>query len=74
MCLAPEDEASLTPDERIHEIAAILAEGVRRARHGATSPPEIDAHLPESDASGLEVCSPSGPDGSRRQPERTQEV
>ena len=50
MCLAPEDEASLTPDERIHEIAAILAEGVRRARHGATSPPENDALLPKSTA------------------------
>lgn len=74
MRLAPDDEASLTPDERLREIAAILADGVRRLGHGAAISPENDALLPESLATGLEVCSPSGPDGDRRQPERTQEV
>jgi len=73
MCLALDDDASLSPDQRLREVAAILAYGLRRLGHGAALTPENHA-LSRDSATGLEDCAPSGPDGSRRPTETTQEV
>ena len=73
MCPALEDDASLSPDQRLRDVAAILAHGLRRLGHGAALSPDNDA-LSRDSATGLEDCAPSGPDGSGRPNETTQEV
>ena len=84
MRLDSDDPAYLTSHERLLEIGAILAVGIHRLRAGAAptapvgpEPPIVADGTPqipqESSLSGLEVCSPSRPDGSRRPPERTRE-
>lgn len=87
MRIDSDDPAHLTLHERLLEIGAILAAGIHRLRAGAvptvpTAPvgpePPITAALSpqiptESSLSGLEVCAPTRPDGSRRQPEMTRE-
>lgn len=73
MCPALDDDASLSADQRLRDVAAILAHGLRRLGHGAALPPDNDA--PSRDfTTGLEDHAPSGPDGSRRPTETTQEV
>ena len=64
MCRALEDPDQLTADQRIRELAALLAEGVRRARPRATLTPEIAPVSEESTARRLEFSVPSRPDGS----------
>ena len=64
MLPALEDPEQLTAEERIRELAALLAEGVRRARPRATLTPEIAPVSEESSASRLEFSVPSRPDGS----------
>jgi hypothetical protein len=74
------DPSSLTPHERLTELAALLATGYARGRRGATqaatlpqgrdpAPPGRRLALsfpPESTANCLEFASPSRPDGSAR--------
>lgn len=83
-----DDPVHLTPHQRQLEIAAILATGIHRLRHGLAldapvgqQPPirangVADSHQipPKSLPSGLEVCALTGPDGVTRQPERTREA
>ena len=64
MCPAPEDAEQLTPDQRIRELAALLAEGVRRARPRAALTPEIAPVSEESTARRFEFSVPSRPDRS----------
>ena len=50
----PTDPSYLTPDQRLDELAAILAAGVRRARElRPVSLPQIPA---ESTGNGLDPC------------------
>ena len=61
MLPALEDPEQLTAEERIRELAALLAEGVRRARPRSALTPE---NGPESRPSCLEFSVPTRPDGS----------
>jgi hypothetical protein len=50
------DAARLTPDERLHEVATILAAGVMRQRQRAALPTDATNKNPaELSAAGLEV-------------------
>lgn len=50
------DTTRLSPDERFHEVAAILAAGVRRLRErAALGTGEDQKNLPKSPPAGLEV-------------------
>ena len=66
----PTDPANMTPDERVAEVAAILAEGVLRLRRGAAVPvvpgdvPPVRNPL-ESGQNGLDDCAGTSPHGHR---------
>ena len=64
MLPALEVPEQLTAEERIRELAALLAEGVRRARPRAAVTPEIAPVSEESTARRLEFSVPPRPDGS----------
>ena len=66
----PTDPANMTPDERLTEVAAILAEGVRRLRRrAAVSMPDGPLIRPvesaDSGGNGLEVPSETRLHGHR---------
>lgn len=62
----PTDPAHLSPEERIAEVAAILAEGVfRLRRQGISTPIPAIQENTESSGNGLEVSAASCPDGPR---------
>jgi hypothetical protein len=68
MCLRFDDPATLTPAERRHEIAAILARGILRLSTCAQSSqvsPESRAHQDsaESGENCLDLSAPSSPHG-----------
>ncbi|MCC6428604.1 MAG: hypothetical protein IT435_17520 [Phycisphaerales bacterium] len=61
--LDPTDPADMSPDERMDEVASILARGILRLHGrvpGHLGPVE---NLPESSATCLELTAPSRPDG-----------
>ena len=66
MLHSPGDLADLTPDQRRHEIAAILARGIlrlhptRELAHGSGAPEPTD-HPPEPPQKDLEVSGTSRP-------------
>lgn len=69
------DPTNLTPHQRLRELSAILASGIRRNRTKATVTPdsafdasEISPNERESSQNGLEFVERSRPDG-RCQPE-----
>ncbi len=50
------DAAEMTPDERLEELASILAMGILRLRRRSALPAATDVKiLPESSSEGLEV-------------------
>ena len=57
MSLCPDDEA-ITDEQRLDDIASILAQGVLRLRSRQLLPTDI---APESAESGLALCSTSCP-------------
>ncbi|HMN39507.1 MAG TPA: hypothetical protein PKE29_01585 [Phycisphaerales bacterium] len=59
----PTDPADMSPQERLDEIASILARGILRL-HGRVLPdvPDIE-NLPESSATCLELSADPRPDG-----------
>ena len=60
------DEAHLTPDQRLHEIAAILAKGVLRLRSSAQCAQESAGSAPSTmPQKGLEVSATSRPHVTR---------
>jgi hypothetical protein len=68
--MPPNDPAALTPDQRAHEVARLLAAGVRRLFSQRTGdvpgPRTAPEKSQESADSGLEVCREtrlSGPTG-----------
>jgi hypothetical protein len=68
--MPPNDPADLTPDQRAHEVARLLAAGVRRLFSQPTgdvpAPPTVPEKSPESAEIGLEVGREtrlSGPTG-----------
>jgi len=66
----PTDPANMTPEERVAEVAAILAEGVRRLRRrGAAAAVSGDAPMAgiprESGQNGLDGCTRTSPHGHR---------
>jgi hypothetical protein len=68
--MPPDDPAALTPDQRAHEVARLLAAGVRRLFSQRTGdvpgPPTAPEKSPESAEIGLEVGREtrlSGPTG-----------
>ena len=48
----PTDPSYLTPDQRLDELAALLAAGVRRAR--ALRPPSLPQNVSDSAGNGLD--------------------
>ena len=68
------DPVSLTPHDRLRELAAILASGVHRLRAIPPAPPEVRGTPAESSEAGLEPVATTRPDGTGRQPERTPEA
>jgi hypothetical protein len=60
-----EDLSNLTPDQRLHEIAIILARGIHRLRaSGLTAAIWEDPASEESAKNGLELSATSRPDVS----------
>ena len=60
----PTDPAIMTPEDRLAEVAAILAEGVLRLRRRSgisptSTPPEISGNPHESGQIGLELSAKS---------------
>ena len=66
----PTDPANMTPEERVAEVAAILAEGVLRLRRRAAVPAipgdvsEVE-NCPESGQNGLDRVARTRPHGHR---------
>ena len=66
----PTDPTNMTPEARVAEIAAILAEGVLRLRR-RTAIPQVSGDVSplkislESGPVGLDVCPEIGPHGHR---------
>lgn len=59
----PTDPADMTPEQRLDEVASILARGILRL-HGRTPAHAAPAeNLPESSTTCLELSAPSRPDG-----------
>ena len=62
----PEADSSLTPDQRRHEIASLLARGVLRLQRAALAAPEAaDPGAPEPTQKDLEVWAPPRPHVTR---------
>ena len=59
----PTDPAYLTPDQRLDELAALLAAGVRRAR--ALRPPSLPQIPAESPRNGLDPSAEQSVYGPR---------
>ncbi len=64
------DPTNLTPHQRLRELSAILASGIRRSRTNTPVAPdsafdasEISPNERKSSQNGLEFHSPSRPDG-----------
>ncbi len=57
------DPSTLSPHQRLLELAAILARAVHRIRDQAQLSPSTGQNLPISGGSGLELSATSGPDG-----------
>lgn len=60
----PTDPACITPEERLAEVAAVLAEGMLRLRQRSgilptSTPPEISGNPLESGQIGLELSAKS---------------
>jgi len=69
-CTDPTDPANMTPEERIAEVAAILAEGIRRLRQrGVAAAVSGDGSMAgnpqESGQNGLDGCTRTSPHGHR---------
>jgi hypothetical protein len=60
---ASDDPALLQPHERLREIAAILAEGVRRLRRRSGHAEPTGQILAESQQDDLDPSAPSSPHG-----------
>lgn len=62
----PTDPADMSPEDRMDEVASILARGILRL-HGRVSvsaaPAAAPQNLPESSTTCLELSAPSRPDG-----------
>ena len=62
----PTDPADMTPEQRLDEVASILARGILRL-HGRIpphfAPSDPPQNLPESSTTCLELSAPSRPDG-----------
>lgn len=59
----PPDPANMTPEQRLDEVASILARGILRL-HGRVSAHASPAeNPPESSTTCLELSAPSRPDG-----------
>ena len=66
----PTDPANMAPEERVAEVAAILAEGVLRLRRRAAAPAVPGDVSParnpqESGQNGLDDCAGTSPHGHR---------
>ena len=66
----PTNPANMSPEERLTEVAAILAQGVQRLRRrqavfAADAPLIHPVESEESAGTGLEVSSESSPHGQR---------
>ena len=66
------EPGSLTPHQRLLELASILAKGLGRLGKRPRTAAPIDA--PESSQTGLEAVATTRPYGTGRQPERTPEA
>jgi hypothetical protein len=60
------DPQELTPEQRLDELAALLAEGARRWAREATLGQDLGQVSEESAATGLELSKTTRPDGSVR--------
>ena len=63
MCPTSDDPDLLQPHERLREIAAILAEGVRRLRRQSSHAVQTGQILTGSSPLDLDPSAPSSPDG-----------
>lgn len=63
----PTDPANMPPEERIAEVAAILAEGVMRLRRRIAMPADVSpaGNLLESGQDGLDDCAETSPHAHR---------
>lgn len=63
----PSDPANMTPEERVAEVAAILAEGVLRLRRRTAVPGDVPpVGIPlESEQNGLDECAETRLHGHR---------
>ena len=63
----PTDPAQMTPEQRMEEVASILAAGALRLRRHAfpPPPPTLSEFPPESTANGLEVSAETRLHGHR---------
>lgn len=59
----PTDPADMTPEQRLDEIASILARGVQRLHGRIPAHPAPPENLPESLRTCLELPPPPRPDG-----------
>ena len=68
------EPVSQAPHERVHELTAILANGIHRLRGIGPALPECREIPAESSPAGLEAVAETRPYGIGRQPERTPET
>ncbi len=66
--------SELSPNERLRELTAILANGIHRLRAIPPASPERREIPAESSQTGLEAVAGTRPDGVGRQQERTPEA
>lgn len=61
----PTDPAHMTAEQRVAEVAAILAEGVARLHRRAAAPAAVNPpeDCPDSGETRLEHCATTRPDG-----------
>lgn len=59
----PTDPADMSPEDRIDEVASILARGILRLHGRIPAHPAPPENLPESSRTCLELSAPSRPDG-----------
>lgn len=60
----PTDPTDMSPDERLDEVASILARGILRLHRRVPAHPDPVENLPESSATCLELAAPPRPDGA----------
>lgn len=60
----PTDPADMTAEQRLDEVASILARGILRLHGRVPEHSEPAENLPESSATCLELTAPSRPDGA----------